>query len=77
MLQEILSSRTGTDILVDEEQLPIRADDEGLAHGEEAHAEDAVRLRDRLAGVAQDRVGQLEFLGELSIRLGLIDTGGK
>ena len=66
------------DLLVNGEDLPVDADDEGPTTGNVAlGVDDTVRGGDLAVRVAEDRIVELQRLGEFAILLRLVATGGE
>ena len=64
--------------LVDEQDLPVFANDKRPARREFAFAvRDTVRCGNLECGIAQNWIIQLEFFGELLVYFGIITTGGE
>jgi hypothetical protein len=77
-LHDVLARSLGADLVVDVEDLAVGPDVEGPARRERVlGVDDAVGGGDFLLGIAQDRVIGLDMLGELLVRLGIVDAGGE
>src|SRR5262245_61672208 len=76
MLRDVLAGGRRLHAAVDEEDAPVGADVERVPRGVSA-LQDAVGGGDFLAGVAQDRVVELERLRELLVGLGIVTGCGE
>jgi hypothetical protein len=76
MLRDVLAGGRRLHAAIDEEDAAVGADVERVPGGVSA-LEDAVGGGDLLPGVAQDRVVQLERLGELLVGLGVVAGRGE
>jgi hypothetical protein len=78
LLDDILAGSLGADLVVDVQDPAVRPDVEGPARREGMLGIDyAVGGCDFLFGIGEDGIVGFDVLGELLVRLGIIDAGGE
>jgi hypothetical protein len=78
LLDDILAGSLGADLVVNIKDLAVRPDIEGPARREGMLGVDyAVGGCDFLFGIGEDGIVRFDVLGELLVRLGIVDAGGE
>ena len=78
LLDDVLSSSLRTDLSIDVQDRAVRTNVKGPAVRERPlRVHDLVRRRGLLVWIAEDWIVGLDVLGELLVRFGIVDAGGK